>query len=89
MVGDEPDHHQERRPGATGGKGFEGEARGGASKPSTGGTTSPKRTMWKRDNLDVLRGLNDNCIDLVYADPPFKSNKNYQVGCTQPQTFTV
>ena len=34
--------------------------------------------MWTRDNLDVLRGLNDNCIDLVYADPPFNSNKNYE-----------
>ena len=36
------------------------------------------RTMWTRDNLDVLRGLNDECIDLVYADPPFNSNKNYE-----------
>ena len=36
------------------------------------------RTMWTRDNLDILRGLNDGCIDLVYADPPFNSNKNYE-----------
>lgn len=35
------------------------------------------RTMWTRDNLDVLRGLNSESIDLVYADPPFNSNKNY------------
>ena len=34
--------------------------------------------MWTGDNLDILRGLNDNCIDLVYADPPFNSNKNYE-----------
>ena len=33
--------------------------------------------MWTRDNLDVLRGLNSDTIDLVYADPPFNSNKNY------------
>ena len=33
--------------------------------------------MWTRDNLDVLRGLNSASIDLVYADPPFNSNKNY------------
>ena len=32
--------------------------------------------MWTRDNLDVLRGLNSESIDLVYADPPFNSNKN-------------
>ena len=30
--------------------------------------------MWTRDNLDVLRGLNSESIDLVYADPPFNSN---------------
>ena len=36
------------------------------------------RTMWTRDNLDVLRGLNSESVDLVYADPPFNSNKNYE-----------
>ena len=34
--------------------------------------------MWTRDNLDVLRGVNSESIDLVYADPPFNSNKNYK-----------
>ena len=33
--------------------------------------------MWTGDNLDVLRGLNSDCIDLVYADPPFNSNQEY------------
>ena len=33
--------------------------------------------MWTQDNLDILRGLNSESIDLVYADPPFSSNKNY------------
>ena len=36
------------------------------------------RIMWTRDNLDVLRGLNSDSVDLVYADPPFNSNKNYE-----------
>ena len=36
------------------------------------------RSMWTRDNLDVLRGLNSESIDLVYADPPFNSNRNYE-----------
>jgi site-specific DNA-methyltransferase (adenine-specific) len=28
------------------------------------------------DNLDVLRSyIPDNCVDLVYLDPPFKSNQ--------------
>ena len=36
------------------------------------------RTMWTGDNLDILRGLNSDSIDLVYADPPFNSNKTYE-----------
>ena len=27
--------------------------------------------------LDVLRELNSQCVDLIYLDPPFNSNKNY------------
>ena len=33
--------------------------------------------MWTADNIDILRGLNSASIDLVYADPPFNSNKTY------------
>ena len=29
------------------------------------------------DNLDVLRGLPDECVDLIYLDPPFNSNQFY------------
>ena len=29
------------------------------------------------DNLDVLRELPAECIDLIYLDPPFNSNHNY------------
>ena len=29
------------------------------------------------DNLGVLKALPDECIDLVYLDPPFKSDQNY------------
>ena len=29
------------------------------------------------DNLEVLRDLPDECIDLIYLDPPFKSDENY------------
>ena len=29
------------------------------------------------DNLDILRELPNECIDLIYADPPFNSNHNY------------
>jgi DNA modification methylase len=31
------------------------------------------------DNLDQLKKLPDACIDLIYIDPPFNSNRNYEV----------
>ena len=33
--------------------------------------------MWTGDNLDIMRGMNSESVDLIYLDPPFKSNKNY------------
>ena len=35
------------------------------------------RTIWTGDNLDILRGLNSESVDLIYLDPPFNSNRNY------------
>ena len=35
------------------------------------------RTLWTADNLDILRGMNSECVDLIYLDPPFNSNRNY------------
>lgn len=34
-------------------------------------------TIWIGDNLDVMRGLNSGCVDLIYLDPPFNSNRQY------------
>lgn len=31
------------------------------------------------DCVDQLRRLPDTCVDLVYIDSPFKSNRNYEV----------
>ena len=36
------------------------------------------RTLWTGDNLDVMRGMNDGCVDLIYLDPPFNSNRDYE-----------
>ena len=33
--------------------------------------------MWTGDNLDIMRGMNSESVDLIYADPPFNSNRNY------------
>ncbi len=39
-----------------------------------------ENTLYYGDNLDVLRRyVGDETIDLIYLDPPFKSNKNYNV----------
>ena len=36
-------------------------------------------TIYCGDNLDVLRRFPEKCVDLIYADPPFFSNKKYEV----------
>lgn len=33
------------------------------------------RTIFCNDNLDVLKGINSTCVDLIYLDPPFNKNK--------------
>ena len=33
------------------------------------------RTIFCRDNLDILKGMNSECVDLIYLDPPFNKNK--------------
>ena len=35
------------------------------------------RTLWTADNLDIMRGMNSESVDLIYLDPPFNSNANY------------
>ncbi|MYF97236.1 MAG: hypothetical protein F4210_17405 [Holophagales bacterium] len=36
------------------------------------------RTLWTgRDNVEVMRGMNSECVDLIYLDPPFNSNAHY------------
>ena len=34
-------------------------------------------TIWTGDNLDILRGINSETVDLIYLDPPFNSNRTY------------
>ncbi len=39
-----------------------------------------KNTLYYGDNLDILRRyIKDESIDLIYLDPPFKSNQDYNV----------
>ena len=47
-----------------------------AGKPSA---LLDTRVVYCGDNLEELKKLPDRCIDLVYIDPPFNSNRNYEV----------
>ena len=52
------------------------------NKERTGGggqsnSNFENKTIWTGDNLPIMRGINDACIDLVYLDPPFNSDANY------------
>lgn len=38
-----------------------------------------KNKLFCGDNLDVLKTIEKESIDLIYIDPPFFSNKNYEV----------
>jgi len=35
--------------------------------------------IYEGDNLEVLSKFPDNSVDLIYADPPFFSNKQYEI----------
>ncbi len=37
------------------------------------------QTIYCGDNLDMLKDIPDKSIDLIYIDPPFNSNRNYEV----------
>ena len=48
----------------------------GSKRPSSLVDT---RIVYCGDCLDRLKDLPDECVDLVYIDPPFNSNRNYEV----------
>ena len=55
-------------------------------KQQTSPTTPPRpsalldtRVVYCGDNLDQLAKLPDRSVDLIYIDPPFNSNRNYEV----------
>ncbi len=37
------------------------------------------RVIYCGDNLEQLRKLPDACVDLIYIDPPFNSNRHCEV----------
>jgi hypothetical protein len=47
-----------------------------AGKPSS---LLDTRVVYCGDNLEQLAKLPDACVDLIYIDPPFNSNRNHEV----------
>ena len=45
--------------------------------PTLKQTNFASGTIWTGDNLPIMRGMNSDCVDLIYLDPPFNSNKDY------------
>src|SRR4051794_9653418 len=35
-------------------------------------------TLYRGDNLAIMRAMPDECVDLVYIDPPFFSQRDYE-----------
>jgi len=36
-------------------------------------------TIYRGDCLEILKEFPSGCVDLIYIDPPFNSNRNYEV----------
>ncbi len=52
-----------------------------ATAPARGKPSSllDTRVVYCGDNLEQLAKLPDACVGLIYIDPPFNSNRNYEV----------
>ena len=35
-------------------------------------------TVWTGDNHEIMRRMNSECVDLIYLEPPFNSNRTYE-----------
>jgi len=49
------------------------------AKPAKPSALLDTRVVYCGDNLEQLAKLPDACVDLIYIDPPFNSNRNYEV----------
>jgi len=52
---------------------------GGSHPPGRPSPVVDTRVIWCGDNLDILPKMPDGGVDLIYIDPPFNSNRNYEV----------
>ena len=71
--GHRPDATRQNSPRPSDGRGIKGEGDGGRLQRPLLDT----RVVYCGDNLEQLAKLPDACVDLIYIDPPFNSNRNY------------
>ena len=66
---------------AKAGAGAEGVAAnpGAGAKGGRPSSLLDTRVIYCGDNLEQLAKLPEKCVDLIYIDPPFNSNRNYEV----------
>jgi DNA modification methylase len=50
-----------------------------SATPSKPSALVDTRVIYCGDNLEQLKKLPEACVDLIYIDPPFNSNRNYEV----------
>ncbi len=48
------------------------------TRPPRAGRALVTQVVHRGDNLAVLRGFPDRCVDLIAVDPPFNSNRSYE-----------
>ena len=42
------------------------------------------RTLFIADNLDIMRGMDSETVDLIYLDPPFNTKRNFKAPIGSP-----
>lgn len=59
-------------------------ARQATTKPAKSSALVDARVVYCGDNLEQLAKLPGACVDLIYIDPPFNSNRSYDDGPSGP-----
>jgi DNA modification methylase len=60
-------------------RGKSGGAVKGATRAAKPSAVVDTRVIFCGDNFDQLKKMPDGCVDLIYIDPPFNSNRTYEV----------